>query len=497
MDSARQILQNTLPQADDASGLKDRVVQGETLAAIDLLQSRHFLDHGHLDKAHLFARMSVKGYQQTWSILCNRQKRAERQLQTPTESSNNIITEELTDSTMSEKCVQCPISDQRMRQSPALWSLSMHVFGSLVYLAKLFMDLGLFADTDFYLSEAGKMVDKLGSPQAACKLNILRAYHFSYRGDTPATDHAIAAASEYLSCNFKDHGLLGLDLELAGIYIRVGKFDAAKHLLQSTGDRIVLYRKDPTLNANDEAQEANSRLVDTFSELSIQESRHTSRSKATTKHTPGRRVVKGRRKDSEKSTKHNTNTDEAETPSILSKQLREMHYLTAKLQAACGDSAYAQQLLDASSESLDRPSDLRHTALESETRMAVATQQIARHPLFNVIPDSAICYPPVERPRQGGSTVNSNAKYSQGRKQEAGKPSINSKSGSQIPFVQSLRMVQDKLTAILPETLRRFSNQEIRHITDALNITSMTLTAFAPYCSGPQTPSLALALTAG
>ena len=502
LNTARSLLDNSSNSIDAEI---DRVVFQHIMSALDGIQSRLAAEQGQPYVALLFARLSVKGYFQAWSVLERRCRRQIQNVDFDQDMSINSLSDTLQKSSLSAR-IPSPRDSQQdiVFRSVPFWTLTPRLVNALLNLSAQFAQAGLFLDAEHYLQEAEKVAMSARAPRLLGQCQAIKAEQSAFSGDIERSREARHQALNHLSTKDMpaDYQAATNLLKIIGASISSRDSRSVQSLLNQA-DRMIdtladgAYLSDilcnpPKVEAIQMKMDA--LTLDRPGSKSITDARPGSK-ESRSRSRPLRREIEA---SSTKS--HSTSTEKSEKPFLKLKGKWE--YYRVLHEVAVDNIGEAEKLLgNLTGDETHQPQHkFAHLILRSEIKLLLGLQALATHPVYNIVPESTVCHPSVSPSANTDGSKIFPGKQSriqkQGVSKSAKKPRETPKPIETL-FSDCLTAIRTDIASIVQAVQNHLSTQMICHMLHVLSRSLMFLTILPVASAGGPPSSILMSWVTG
>ena len=497
--TVRALLKELSFKNDSRQSGFDRVQLYGMNADADLLQSKMAAIVGNSYEALLFARLSVKGYYRTWAILeRQRADSAAKCDQVLENSQSDSLTKDLSELNITDSvATKAPSTKHAALENAAFWSLVPRMFDGLLVLCSGFAHAGLYSETMYYLGEAQKIAESVRAPALLAQFLAIKTFYTYQGGEAKEAEALLERAQDAigkLPIN-QDASVLRLQMTKLGINSHpsesaMATLEDAKSILQDLKRRkhitLMFEKPDGVENVEEE-----------FGDMSLHNHDSNSRAQRTRTAVPCHQS-KAPKLIKEAQTLPTSSEDFVDVEVLaLCRAEGEICRKQASAVLALGNLDMASALIQAGELKPKRLQDkISQALLCAEVSLRRGIQELASHPVYNIVPESTISYPSVCRSEE---TSRMFAVELKGQKQprQPRKPSKRTvgtkKPESAVPEetdYQLLCSARQSIVGVLRLAQKIASSRSLYHLLDVFSRTMITLTALpTPSASAPFSPT--------
>ena len=502
LETIRALLQG-LENKQDCRSSTDRMDFYVLKADTDLIHSTMAAADGNIFEALLFARLGVKGYRQVWSVLRRRQAVSHAAHEKVSKScQDGSVREGFSTPSITDLSATKPPIEHVASKSTVLWNLVPRLFNSLIVLCSRFAYAGLYLETKFHLDEARKIAEEINIPYLLAQHLALDTVYSIGGGNAKLPEALLRQAQSSIGRFQIDPDAVVLNAQLTKLEIELGyrenimdAFDSAKRRLRDMKARTNCTHLLPhSLVVNDVAKQLDN--------LSVQDKDHNSRCQAN-----ACVAAKSRSKISKSQIETQNphialgNQVDVETQA-LSRAEGEVYREQAIAALNFGEFEMSSNVLEEACDKPRKPHDtILQAVLLADINLRKGIQELALHPTFNILPESAVSHPSICR---SGKALDKHKidRRIQGHarqpKQASSKmPTRNPEVAAEEKYLQLLRFSRHSLVGVLGLAQRAASTSALHHFLDVLSRTTIILTSLPTSSLSSPIPSAFVTFATG
>ena len=420
------------------------------------------------------------------------------------EEPNESLTKAMADMSISEPSFSSGISQKYVPlQSSSFWTLVPRLIKSLLHLSRLFTHAGLFLDAEYYLEEAMKIVRWVHAPRLLSQCQLARAQHLLLLRDTDSCREELREFAKSIDDSSLDPTLTSIMLQSVEVHAALGDVGLAASVMSNASEAIDRQKDQDCLDHLGLRRKSVTMLADSLATLSVKEPLSTVKTGKVVK-TKDRLTRPNQLKKFPQPTTSNFDPQDHKLKATLSLSCfaSQIKYQKAAIEKCSGNLSAAKGVLDLiKSGSPNGPREVSEEALSIEIEMLLDLQELTSHPLFNVVPESTICYPSVNMPKQSTDIKSPVRKTVRGGKPGTSKASTEKAPSRAVPSIVnhavSLEAVQEPISSILYQALRLLSTKQLNHLLQVF-VKTQLISTILPSTPIPRSISpFYLAFTAG
>ncbi|KAL9132139.1 MAG: hypothetical protein Q9217_000073 [Psora testacea] len=480
-----------ISQLYEEQRLSSKRIQLQWIAAdTDMLQSRLTAAEGHIYEALLFARLGVKSYHQIWSSIVRQQSNLNT---TPSscadESVNETLTNTLSELSISEQPPKLETSKHAALQSAAFWKLVPRLFKGLLQLSGLFAHTGLYPEADYYLKQSQKIAIAVHASAWLSQYLMLEAQYASRLGRDSEALNLLKQAYQIVGDTSHDQTFATLQTRLAVCYARNGQTEAGDFAVTMARGTLRKLKSRPYLDNLLHKQSITENLTTQVNQLALDKVEPAPPSRPKTRVA----VSKVRAETSAATKVPQPFSDELSAIDLLA--LYQMEATTCRECAAAalgkGDLELASEQLDEADSMANNPRDIVPRAISrAEVSLYRCLQDLARDPVYSIMPESAISLPSINNYGQCAETkpnTTDPCKTNQPPRKPTAKAIVRKVKQNvaveQRGLISSLQAAQRTITDIIRHAQDVAATNSLYHAMNVLlRITMMLTTLSSPRC---------------
>ena len=471
-----------------------------------MLQSKLAAAEGNLYGALLFARLGVRGFYRIWTML--ERQRADSAAEYDHVRENNhsdSLTRDFSELKITDPVVaRTPSSKHAALQNAAFWTLVPRIFNGLLVLCSGFSHAGLYSETRYYLDEARNITENLKNPVLLVRFLASQVFYSHLAGEVKKAKASFEQADEVIrGIQVYPDPLMRIQLMRLGIKINPDKsaqdaLEKAKVTLQDMKrkDHITLMFHEP---------DALESAVGQRCHLSIPNQDASPQQQNQTRAAVLRCRPKVSRPRNEVPPLPTLSGDPVDVDVLaLCRAEGEICHEQAFAVLALGELDKASALaVEAEAKPQSLQDKILQAGLLAEINLRKGIQELASHPMYNIVPESTISYPSICRSGKPLATIAVERRVHKQIRQpkESAKRTTEKINPEEIITGNTdfhlMRAGQHFIVGVLRLAQRVAATYSLHYLLDVLSRTLVILTALPTSSTSSSIPPISLIFASG